>query len=223
MISIVIPAYNEERVLQERAAYFQKLAQISDLIFVDGGSGDQTSTLASRYGRVIQAPKGRAAQMNEGAQHAKTSTLLFLHVDTRIEGSSLNKIETALAHGYLGGCFRQVIEAPGLLFKWIAFTGNLRARFSKVFYGDQGIFVRKDSFEQLGGFPEVDLAEDILFAKQLRCLGRVVVLSDLIYCSARRWQRQGIVKTFFLNQRIGFNVMTKTNLKRTAKLYQDVR
>ncbi len=223
-ITVIIPVYNEEEILLQNKDYFQKLAQRVDLIFVDGGSTDATASLIQQYGRFFKSAKGRSFQMNVGAARAQEEILLFLHADSYLPVESLSAVETAIQkRKCVGGCFRQVIDQPGLLFRWIALTGNMRARMSKIFYGDQAIFVRKDVFEKLGGFPEVELAEDVLFTKHLRCAGKINVLEDPVYCSARRWLKQGLIKTFLLNMRISFQFMFHCNTEKFSKNYQDIR
>lgn len=224
MISVIIPVYNEEECLSKDAVYYQAISRDADLIFVDGGSGDDTIFLAKKSGRVISAPKSRAVQMNQGAKEAKNDILLFLHADTRIHPENLQHIVEAMKNKkYVGGCFKQVLDDPAVIYRWIAWTGNMRARLSKIFFGDQGIFVRKDVFQKLGGFPEVRIGEDVLFTKKLRKQGNVGILPCPIYCSARRWKSQGIWRTFFLNWRINLALTRDQNLDSVADVYRDVR
>ncbi len=224
MISVIIPVYNEEECLLRNDVYYQVISQSGELIFVDGGSSDNTVTLAKKLGRVISAPKNRAIQMNMGAEGAKYDILLFLHADAFIHLESLQHIVNAIENKrYIGGCFKQVLDDPAIIYRWIAWTGNIRARVSKVFYGDQAIFVRKDVFQQLRGFPEVKMGEDVLFTKKLRRKGRVGILPFAVNCSARRWKRQGVWQTFLLNLRINTALFWDQNLDHLTDAYQDVR
>lgn len=221
MISIIIPVYNEEECLLKNDVYYQVIAQFEELIFVDGGSTDRTVSLARKSGRVIAAPKNRGAQMNRGANEAKHKILLFLHADALIPLENLQQIVKAVQEKeYIGGCFKQVLDDPAILYRWIAWTGNIRAKISKVFYGDQAIFVRKDVFQQLGGFPEVKIGEDVLFTKKLRKKGRVGILPFAVNCSARRWKRQGVWQTFLLNLRINTALIWNQDLDQLANAYQ---
>lgn len=162
--------------------------------------------------------------MNRGAQEAKRRILLFLHADAFIHLENLQQIVKAIeGKKYIGGCFSQVLDDPAILYRWIAWTGNFRAKVSKVFYGDQAIFVRKDVFQGLGGFPEVKIGEDILFTKKLRRKGKVGVLPFAVNCSTRRWKRQGVWQTFLLNLRINTALVWNKDLDQLANAYQDVR
>jgi len=224
MISIIIPVINEEQALTLREDSLQKLAKTFEVIFVDGGSHDDTTKIASRIGKVLHTHKGRAHQMNLGASSAKGDILLFLHADTMLTEECFDDIENTINQkGCVGGCFYQVFDQPGLMYRWIAFTGNIRARLSKIFYGDQGIFVRKEIFDQIGGYPETELCEDVLFTKMMKKAGKVDVLSRPIHCSARRWTEQGLLKTFLLNMRINFALTFGCNLNHLSKTYDDIR
>ena len=224
MISVIIPVYNEEGCLLKNDVYYQVISQVGELIFVDGESTDNTGVLARKLGRVINTPKNRAIQMNMGAAEAKHNILLFLHVDAVIHLENFQQIVKVIEYRkYIGGCFTQILDGPSPVYRWIAWTGNVRAKLSKVFYGDQAIFVRKDVFQQLGGFPEVKIGEDVLFTKKLRRAGKVGILPYAVHCSARRWEKQGILKTFLLNFRINTALVWNQNLNQVANAYQDVR
>jgi rSAM/selenodomain-associated transferase 2 len=224
MVSIIVPVYNEEVILSREMNYFKKLASWSELIFVDGGSSDKTVEIASKYSQVIFNKKNRASQMNVGAKRARGNILLFLHADTQLSQDALAHMETAIVkNNYIGGCFRQVYDASGIIFKWIAWTGNMRARLLNVFYGDQGIFVRRDVFEKLGGFPLVQVGEDVLLSNKMRHLGKTKVLSNPILCSARRWKKQGVIKTSFINIRITMKLLLTRRQERVGEYYKDVR
>jgi len=224
MISVIIPVYNEEVMLRKNDIYYQMFSQSAELIFVDGGSDDKTVALAGKLGRLVTTRKNRAAQMNAGARFAKGEVLLFLHADAVIHQEHLRKLEGFIKNRKLiGGSLTQVLDEPGPLFKWISFTGNIRAKLTKVFYGDQAIFVRKNVFRRLKGFPEVNICEDVLFSRKLKRAGKVGILPVPVYCSARRWKKQGIIKTFVLNFRINTALSFKFGLEPLAKKYIDVR
>lgn len=224
MISIVIPLYNEEAVLSRARAQLRELSSHAEIIFVDGGSLDRCAEFASRYGKVLRGKKGRAAQMNYGAAQARGGILLFLHADNLISADTLEAIERRIMEdGYIGGCLTQRIDNNAFIYRLIEWQGNARARITKEFYGDQGIFVKKSIFLSMGGFPEVPIMEDLLFSRKLRTIGKTVVLSDKIMVSARRWKKNGIIKTALLFNLIILLFWLKAPLSNIKQLYEDLR
>lgn len=224
MISIIIPVYNEEEILSQNPLYFRSLSKKAELIFVDGGSFDRSREIASDYGRVVRTTKSRALQMNYGAGVAKGDTLLFLHADTVIDINTLDSIENKLKdNNFIGGCLTQQIDKDGFIYRFIETFGNIRARLSKVFYGDQGIFVKKVLFFKIGCFPEVAIMEEIIFSKKLRKLGKTVVLPDKILASPRRWEKKGIINSIFLYSLINTLFWLKVPLEKIKHLYSDLR
>ncbi|MFA5117290.1 MAG: TIGR04283 family arsenosugar biosynthesis glycosyltransferase [Candidatus Omnitrophota bacterium] len=224
MVSIIVPLYNEENVLLKNSARFEGLSRAGELIFSDGASSDRSVDIAGKHGKVVYAPIGRAAQMNQGAFHAKGDILLFLHADTIIAPDSLAAIEKSIIEdGFIGGCFTQEIDNNAFIYRLIAGQGNLRARLSKEFYGDQGIFVKKDAFLSIGGFPEVPILEDVLFTRKLRDRGKTIVLADKILVSARRWENNGVIRTAVLYNLIIILFRLKVPLHKIKRLYEDLR
>ena len=198
MISVIIPVFNEEEILLKNAGRFKDLKKDTELIFVDGCSDDQTVELASRIGKVLIGEKGRARQMNLGAKTARGDILLFLHADSFLNNGALDSVREYIKRGGVGGCFSQRIYNEHSVYRFMEMKGNIRAKKKKIFYGDQGIFVRRDVFFVLGGFPEVPVMEDVLFSKKLRRAGKVACLDDIISVSARRWEKHGFFMTNFL-------------------------
>lgn len=224
MISIIVPIYNEENILFKTAANFQRSSRDAELIFVDGGSTDRSVDIARQHGKVFHSKKGRAQQMNYGANQVEGDILLFLHVDNIISADALEPIEKKIIEdGYIGGCFTQKIDNKAFIYRLIEWQGNLRARLTREFYGDQGIFVKKDTFLKIGGFPEAPIMEDVIFTRKLRKCGKTVVLPDRIMVSARRWEKNGVIKTTLL-----FNLMIilfwlRVPLHRIKQFYGDIR
>lgn len=224
MISIISPVYNEEKILSKNHPLFRKLSSYAEFIFVDAGSTDRGLEAAPGYAKVLTCKKGRAAQMNYGASFAKGDILFFLHADNHILPEALFSIEKTISeNNFIGGCLTQRIDKNGVIYRLIESQGNLRARFSKVFYGDQGIFARKDIFLKMGGFPQVPIMEDVLFSRRLRDFGKAVVLPDKIFVSARRWQSRGIIKTFLLYNWIILLFRFGYPLDKIKRLYEDLR
>ena len=224
MISIVVPVYNEESALYKTSPNLQRLSSEAELIFVDGGSTDRSVDIACQLGKVFHSKKGRAIQMNYGVIQAKGDILLFLHADNIISPDTLEMIERKiLKDGYIGGCLTQRIDNRAFIYRLIEWQGNIRARITKEFYGDQGIFVKKDTFLKIEGFPEAPIMEDVLFTKKLRKCDKTVVLPDKILVSARRWEKKGVIKTLFLFNLIILLFWLKVPLDRIKQLYEDIR
>lgn len=195
-MDIIIPVYNEEKLLREEEEYFRDLGKRATILFVDGGSSDETAKIAERYGRVIPSPKGRASQKNRGARESKADRLLFLHADCRIDFRALETIERAMRDGAAGGCLTMSISGSNPLFRAVEVLVNMRARAFKVLDGDLGQFVRREAFDRTGGFDPVDRMEDVLFGRKLKRTGPVRILADRIRVSPRKWYADGFRRTF---------------------------
>ena len=224
MVSVICPIYNEQGMLSRNSVWLQKLSSCSELIFVDGKSIDQGVEIAEQCGKVIHSKKGRAAQMNMGAAAAKGDVLLFLHADTIISPDTISSIESSMKdYNCIGGCLTQRIDGKGMIYRLIEGLGNVRAKITKVFYGDQGMFVRKDIFLKLGGFPKVPIMEDVIFSKRLRRSGKTVVLMDKILTSSRRWDKKGIVKPSLLYSLVNILFWLRLPLEKIKLFYDDLR
>ncbi len=222
-LSIIIPVLNEESELRKLSNHFCELREVAEIIFVDGGSSDKTIELTSKLGIVLKGKKGRAAQMNLGAQAAKGDVLLFLHADCFLSKHALSSAHNCITNGIVGGCFTQHLDNARSVYRKISREGNLRAKKTKIFYGDQGIFVRRDIFDKLGGFPEVLIMEDVLFSKKLKKAGRTVCLDDPIYVSTRRWEKYGILRTNVNYKIIWLLFRLHVPLRLINYLYKDMR
>lgn len=222
MISVIIPTYNEEKVIE--GLLLELSNNNLEIIVSDGGSSDRTLAIAKKFDvQIVVSKRLRSAQLNAGARHASGSVLLFLHADCRLEEGFSQKALDSINNGFIGGCFSQVINSSKLIYRFIERSGNLRAKVFKIFYGDQAIFVRCDIFAKMRGFDEVEIFEDVLFSKRLRKEGKVCVLSDEIYASSRRWEAGGIIKTTLLNWLISLGFIFGLSPNVLKKVYQDIR
>lgn len=223
-ISVVVPALNEEAVLPATLASLQRQPP-HEIILADGGSSDATRELASAVGaRVVISPKGRAIQMNAGAVAATGDVLLFLHADCALEDGALSDAHRMLRRGNAaGGCFRMAIPHANPLYRCIAWCATARVKLFGIAYGDQGIFVRRDIFVKLGGFPNLRFMEDVWFSLRLRKTGRIVVADKRIFVSARRWERSGIIRQTLRNWTLTALAAAGVHPDRLAQYYPLVR
>jgi rSAM/selenodomain-associated transferase 2 len=222
-ISIIIPTLNEAARIEGAIARVRALGRC-ELIVADGGSGDGTRELAAGADLVLQARRGRAVQQNAGAAAAGGEMLLFLHADCWLEPGALEGIRMVLADpATVGGCFRQTIDAPGIAYRLLESGNAFRVRTIGLAYGDQGLFVRRDVFSELGGFPELPILEDLYFMKRLKRAGRFRLLPQRLHVSARRWERTGVVRQTLRNWRLIALAHCGMSPERLARQYADVR
>ncbi|WP_392479043.1 TIGR04283 family arsenosugar biosynthesis glycosyltransferase [Nostoc sp. C110] len=200
-ISIIIPTLNEAGNIKEAIVTTQPNTNI-EVIIVDGGSKDDTIEIAQSLNvKVISSSPGRAVQMNAGAVAASGEILLFLHADTRLPTGFDDMIRTALEQpGIVAGAFKLRIDAPLLSLRWVEWGVNVRSHFCQMPYGDQAIFLTKEVFQQIGGFPELPIMEDFELIRRLKPIGRIVIILTPVVTSARRWLQKGVFKTTLLNQ-----------------------
>lgn len=223
MISIIIPVYNEGAIIKDALSALSYNDNL-EVIVADGNSDDNTIEQARHYPvKIIKSIKNRAAQLNAAAKTAKGNSLLFLHADCKLEEGSLESIEYILNDGFVGGCLRQRIASDKLIYRFIEASGNTRAGLLKVFYGDQGIFVRRNVFFKLNGFDEVGLFDDVMFSNKLSREGKTRVLDKNIYTSPRRWTKQGIIKTTLINWFLTLAFIFGVSAQRLKNIYNDIR
>lgn len=202
-LSIVIPVINEADRLDAILQTLQPLRTDCELLLVDGGSEDDSPAIAEPLvDEVLHSPRGRARQMNCGATQASAEVLLFLHADTRLPNNALNLISQAIDGGYRWGRFDVEFDSPQANFKLIALMMNWRSRLTGIATGDQAMFITRQTFQAVGGFPDIALMEDIAISASLKKLGKPCCLADKVITSARRWQRHGIYKTILLMWRL---------------------
>lgn len=199
-ISLVIPVINELPCIAA-AVDSAWQAGVDEVLVVDGGSTDGTwQRLESLACRRLRSPAGRAVQQNVGAASAQGDVLLFQHADTRLAPHAAEQIRQALRDPRrLCGAFRQQIDSPRRVYRGLEWGNAWRVRWQGMPYGDQGIFVRREIFEQLGGFPAVPLMEDVLLMRRLRRLSWPVLLPGPLHVSPRRWERHGVVRQTLRN------------------------
>jgi rSAM/selenodomain-associated transferase 2 len=223
-ISVIIPALNEEAALPLTLARLMS-EKPHEIIVVDGGSTDGTVPIAEQRGvRVVLGSRGRASQMNAGAAAATGDAFLFLHADCSLQPGSIVAAQRSLARrGVSAGCFKMHVPLPHPLYRSIAWCATARVRLFGIAYGDQGIFVRRDIFQRVGGFPQLKLMEDVWFSLKLRRVGRITVADRRIDVSPRRWQSQGIIRQTIRNWLLTALAAVGVHPNRLARMYPHVR
>jgi rSAM/selenodomain-associated transferase 2 len=226
-LSIVVPTLNEERILGKTLSML-KLTNEGELIVSDGGSTDHTVSIAREFTDnvfVTTTGKGRGHAMNYGAKRAHGEILLFLHADCILpHGAFMIIRETLNNNGVAAGAFNLSIDHPAFRFRVIEAGANLRSRITAIPYGDQGIFMKKELFDRLGGFADIALMEDIEISRRMKNLGKIVFVGPPIKASARRWLMEGVFHTTF---RDWFIALSYSFLRRSPlmlkKYYRDIR
>ncbi len=199
-ISVIIPTLNEEENIGSLLHYLHQLDSTLEIIVADANSADDTVKIAKKYANVIQAPRGRGAQMNAGAKLAAGDILWFLHADVTPHPHSINAVKKLfLNERIVGGAFEYNLDEVGWFFRTVEVMSNLKNHLLNTFYGDMGIFVRRNVFQKIGGYKEIPLMEDMDFCSRLKKEGDVIILPYRINTSARRWIEEGKAKNLFRN------------------------
>ena len=210
MVSVVIPAYNEEQALPHTLGEVLRQRGDYEVVVVDGGSTDQTRaivqefTLSTQHSALksfqfLTAPKGRASQMNAGAKEAGGEWLLFLHADTVLPAGAIQRLnEMETDHSIQAGGFMHQFSGDDWRLKAISFLDNFRCIRSRIIYGDQALFVRRALFEELGGFPNQPILEDVAFCERLIKVTKPLLLSPPVITDSRKFVKMGIGRSFTL-------------------------
>ncbi len=196
-LSVIIPVLEQASAIEPLLPHWHALRQAgAELIVADGGSPPATRALIRAHGfPLLEAPRGRARQMNAGAARASGELLLFLHADTRLPDGALALVRQALAGPRRWGRFDVALSGTAPLLPLVAALMNLRSRLSGIATGDQAIFLSRALFEAVGGFPDQPLMEDVELSARLRRHGRPACLRARVISSGRRWERHGTLRT----------------------------
>lgn len=222
--SIIIPTLNEAQNIQSCLLALQPLRNDCELIVVDGGSIDDTPAIAEPLtDRVISSPKGRARQMNAGARQAAGEALLFLHADTFLPDHAIRLIRERLSQASPWGRFDIRLTGDRFMLKVIARMMNWRSRLTGIATGDQVIFVTREAFMAVGGYPDIGLMEDIALCKALNKIGPPLCLKAKVTSSGRRWLQFGLYKTMLLMWSLRLRYFFGANPQTLARLYNGGR
>ena len=194
-IGVVIPTLNEERAIGATLRHLRDLDPSLPIVVADGGSADQTRAIVSTFDSVrwIDAPRGRARQMNAGAANADGDWLLFLHADTRLPMDGLAAIRRLEEDTDVeAGGFRHRFDGDDWRLRLISWLDNWRCRRTRIIYGDQGFFVRRSVFEAVGGFPQRDVLEDVAMSEVLKQRRPPTLLDLEVTTDARKFREQGV-------------------------------
>ena len=223
LLSIIIPALNEAaNIVTALEALASLRTRGAEVVVVDGGSADDTVALATPLAdRIITSARGRATQMNAGAAVARGDVLLFLHADTRLPADADRLILEGLAQSHRAwGRFDVTIDSRHPLLRLVAAAMNARSRFTGIATGDQAMFVTRDAFNAVDGFPEIALMEDIDFARRLKRVSPPLCLRTRSTTSGRRWESRGVVRTILLMWRLRLAYFFGADPQALARRYE---
>lgn len=194
--TIIIPVLHEARNINPLLEHLQQLDENCEIIVVDGCPKRETiDNIRNKDIKKLSSEAGRGRQMNAGAAIARGEILIFLHADTRMPVNVLDRIRSTLQNkACVGGAFDLGIRSDKIIFKVIAMCASIRSRLTRIPYGDQAIFIRKDYFNTMGGYKEIPLMEDVELMQRIKKRGdKICILSDRVFTSPRRWEKEGVI------------------------------
>lgn len=222
-VSVVIPVLREETSINETIARLRAMDGAVEIIVVDGSAdGGTIGIITDESVKRLQSAKGRASQMNRGARESRNDVLLFLHADTELPPAAFQRISSLLADGqYVGGAFDLGIQDGRLLFRVIERISSRRSRLTRIPYGDQAIFLRRDYFMKLGGYGDMPIMEDVDIMRRIKKAGgKIVFIDDRVQTSARRWKQEGIIRCTLRNWTIMLRYLLGAPPEKLAKEYR---
>jgi rSAM/selenodomain-associated transferase 2 len=220
-LSIIIPVLNEEMNLSRMSRHLQSVCQQEhEIIIVDGGSVDNTLSIAHELtDSVIVSQPGRALQMNSGASIASGDVLLFLHADTFLPDNTAQIIGDLAHRKNYWGRFDVRLSSNRFVFRLIEALMNLRSCLTSIATGDQAIFIERELFHGVGGFPEIALMEDIEISRRLKKISKPVCIRQKVITSSRRWESGGIVATVLLMWKLRLYYFFGASPEKLKQLY----
>ena len=222
-ISLIIPIYNESRTIGGMLSQLDTLPGDWEVLFADGGSSDDTlAQIGTRY-PVLHAPKGRANQMNYATGQASADVIWFVHCDSALPVDAHAQIENAVSSGAKWGCFHIGFDYDGPFMGCNTYLSNRRAR-KGIAFGDQGIWVKKEVFETVGGFPDLPIMEDYEFSRQMKAAHiPICQLPGRIVTSGRRYEKRFPLLTMWQMFYLRCLYRSGVDIQEIARRYRDIR
>ena len=221
-ISVIVPSLAErERIAGTLWTLRDQLGPGDELRVVDGGSGDGTAEVAAALADAVELSKpGRATQMNRGAEGARGDVFWFVHADTEVLPGAAEILREAVSKGAQWGRFDIEIAGTSRWFPLLAALINRRSCWSGIATGDQGIFVTRQTFAAVGGYPSLPLMEDVALSSVLRKRQRPACLPRLLRTSGRRWEKRGVWRTVLLMWSLRFAYAIGIPAERLVSYYR---
>jgi rSAM/selenodomain-associated transferase 2 len=224
-ISVIVPVYNEEKTIRPLIKQLREIKDECEIIIVDGGSTDKTLEYIDDDFKVLHSPKGRAAQMNLGALSSSGDILFFLHCDSELPKRPFEQIRRVMKK-YRVGCFGIAFHSHNFFMFTCRVISNHRIKDRNVVFGDQGIFIDRKLFFDLGMFPEIPIMEDYQFSLNLKERGeKIGITRKRIYTSDRRFPEGTIpkLKEMWKMNRLRKKYRDGVDIEIISKMYEDVR
>ncbi|MGB6365246.1 MAG: TIGR04283 family arsenosugar biosynthesis glycosyltransferase [Thermoanaerobaculia bacterium] len=221
-VAVVVPTLDEEEGLRRHLS--PVLGVADEIVVSDGGSRDGTVAVARELGvAVVEGPAGRGPQLNRGARETTAQVLLFLHADTLLPTDAIDGVRGAVDAGRVGGGFLIRFDDPRPIYRFGTRMVALRTRFTRSPLGDQAQFATREAFEQLGGFRDWPILEDLDFIRRLKRVGELEILPQQVVTSSRRYVEGGPVRTVVLNWLIWVLYFSGVSPQRLSRLYKTHR
>jgi len=221
-ISVIIPVLREEAVINRAIDRIRAMDGAVEIVVVDGDPQGKTLGAVTRdHALLVASETGRGRQMNEGAREAGGDVLVFLHADTELPANAFPSISSAMMDcRFVGGAFDLAIDGQGVLFRLIEKVASLRSRLTRIPYGDQAVFLQRDYFMRIGGYRDIPLMEDVDLMRRIKAGGgRICIIRKKVRTSARRWEREGILRCTLRNWTIVILYLLGVPPKRLVKWY----
>ena len=223
--SIIIPVLNEAPLINDIIDHLHSLEgdEVKEIIIVDGDPEGLTLKAISHDDvRQLKSSRGRWIQMNEGAKNAKGNMLLFLHADTELPLDAMRLIATAMKDKqYVAGAFDLGIKSERFVFRAIESAVSLRSRITRIPFGDQAIFVRKNYFDEIGGYKDIPIMEDVEIMERIKKRGdKIFIIPQKVHTSSRRWEQEGILRCTLRNWFLQILYLLRISPHRLSQFYR---